>query len=180
MSKYVAIVVFPGQSDAYRALTELGASSAGASVKGGAIVQKDAAGVVTVPESAGDGGVGFATGGLVGMLVGMLGGPLGMLLGWGIGGAAGGFADVSNADEKEAVLLELAKAVPPSSNALVLETDEPDFVALDAFAAERNATVTRRDYDEVLGELEAQEAALKAAQKAAKEELKAKKRAAKE
>ncbi len=119
---------------------------------------------------------GTAGGSLIGMVIGVLGGPLGVLLGWGVGAAAGSLVDAARAGDQDAALAELSRQVPPGHNAIVAETDESSTAALDEYVASMGGQITRRPLEEVVSELEAQEAAAEAAADAAAEQLRAKKR----
>lgn len=178
MTSYVTVLTFPQQADAYQALSALKSSAVASEVTAAALVERDAEGRLTMPESAdATSGAGFATGSLIGLTVGILGGPLGMLLGWGLGAAVGGLTDADKADDQTSALLSLGSSIPAGGNALVLQTDEDDLSALDHFAADHQATISRRPLDEVLSELEAAEEAQDEARQAAEDKLRAERKA---
>lgn len=178
MTQYAAAVTFADQAKAYQALSELRRSSAAEVVASAALVQRTEDGHLTVPEG-GDSaeGVGFAGGTLVGMLVGVLGGPLGMLLGMGTGALVGSLFDLDRAETGDSALEAFGQAVKPGTNALILETNEPDTTALDAFVSAQGGTIVRRPLDEVVDELESQQAAAEAAAEAARKKMREERRA---
>lgn len=172
MTTNVVAAVFPENATAYQALSTLKSSPAGAVVTAAAIVERQEDGSIRVPEGAdADAGTGFTVGGLTGLLVGVLGGPLGLILGWGLGAGAGALFDASRQEETGSVLTEFSALVPAGKNALILETEEDETATLDAFVSGLGGTVQRRPYDEVLGEIEAQEEAAAAAKEAADKAL---------
>ena len=149
MTQYAAAVTFPDNATAYQTISELRDSSLIQSITAAALVERDQNGQLRVPE--GDDsviGLGAAGGSLVGMLLGVSSGAL-----------VGGLFDLNRADKAETALAEFGQAVQPGHNALVLQTDEPDTTALDGFVKGKGGTIIRRPLDEVVDELEAQQAA---------------------
>jgi len=113
--------------------------------------------------------IGSATvgGGLIGMAVGILGGPLGMLLGWGAGSLIGGFADADRVDLSETAIGELSGRLPAGTTAILAEVEEYATEVLDGVVSPLGGQVLRLEADQVLGELEAAEAAAIAADREA-------------
>lgn len=178
MTQYAAVVTFPEDATAYQALSELRGSSLSSLVRSTALVERDEQGRLRVPEGDDPGiGSGTAGGSLIGMMIGVLGGPLGMIFGLGTGAMLGGLFDLDRAQSADSALEELGRTVQPGRNALVLETDEPDTAALDAFVAERGGSIVRRPTDEVVAEMESQQAAAEAAAEAARRQLRESRRA---
>ncbi|GAB3304904.1 DUF1269 domain-containing protein [Epidermidibacterium keratini] len=174
-TKYAVLITFPDNAKTFEAMTKLG--DAGSDVVAAAVVERGKDGRLTVEDHADSRfAAGTAGGSLIGMVIGVLGGPLGVLLGWGVGAAAGSLVDAARAGDQDAALAELSRQVPPGHNAIVAETDEPSTAALDEYVASMGGTVTRRPLEEVVSELEAQDAAAEAAADAAAEELRKQKR----
>lgn len=181
MTQYVVVMTFPNTAEAYQANVQLRNSALVGEINSAAIVERDDKGVLKLTDGTDlEAGSGVAVGGLVGMIVGILGGPLGMLLGWGVGAGIGAIRDGDRADDQYSTLDMLGQSIPDGHNALILDTEESDTAPLDHFAADHNATLIRRPAAEVQEELEGWEDAVKAAQKAAREQLKAEKKAARE
>lgn len=177
MAEYVALVTFPENATTYQAFSALKTSPVSSVVDVAAIVEKDAAGKLSIPEGYnGEFGAGLGTGSLIGALVGVLGGPLGVLLGWGLGAGIGALSDSDRAEGKSSALLEFSQSIPAQRNVLALQTVEDDPRALDDFAAHYNGQVARRPLDEVIAEVEAAEAASRQAAAAAEKELKEQKK----
>lgn len=65
---------------------------------------------------------------------------------------------------------------PTGGNALLAETVEDATEPLDAFVAQLGGTIVRRPLDEVVAELEAQQAAAEEAEKAARKAIREQKR----
>ena len=143
-------------------------------------MERDKDGHLHVPEG-GDmaAGAGTAGGFLIGMLVGVLGGPVGMLLGAGAGAASGALYDADRLDKGDEAIEQFGALVPTGGNALLAETVEATTGPLDAFVAEMGGTIVRRPLDEVIAELEAQQAA-EEAEKAARKAIREQKQERKE
>lgn len=172
MPNFLAIVTFPDDAEAFKALSDLKSSPVSAVVTASALVQRDADGRVSIPEGGDEyAGDGYLGGSLIGILVGALGGPLGMLLGWGAGGLIGGLSDADRAADQGSVLASAASSIPPGHNALVLQSSEAETASLDHFVSDHGGAVTRLPLEQVLAELEAQQDAAEAARDAAKQAL---------
>lgn len=172
MTENIVALQFADNDTTYRAQSDLLNSELGGSVVSSAIVSKDAAGNVTIPQ--GDdsaAGAGTATGSLVGILVGILGGPLGVLLGWGTGAVIGAAADADRGDDADTALDLVGGTLLPGRNVLIVEIEETTNDALDAFAANNGATLLRKSADEVSAEVDAAQDALAQARSAAREQL---------
>jgi len=166
----VVVVRFAEPSRAYQALSVLKECDAGGRIglESAAVVERTAAGELSIPESADNVGlVGTASGSLIGMLVGVLGGPVGLLLGWGAGAVMGGAFDLERAETSDEALTVLGRAIPPESTAVIASVEEPAVAVIDGEMAKLGGEVTRRPVAEVMDELEAaQEAADAAAREA--------------
>jgi uncharacterized membrane protein len=176
MPEYAVAITFPQNSTTYEALSKL-PDATGLEIRSAAIVERDKDGHLHVPE--GDdtmAGVGIAGGSLIGMLIGVLGGPVGMLLGWGAGAAGGALYDADRLDTGDEAIEQFGNLVPVGGNALLAETVEDTTEPLDAFVSGMGGTIVRRPLDEVLAELEAQQAAAEEADKAARKAIREQKK----
>jgi uncharacterized membrane protein len=177
MGEYAVAITFPQNSTAYEALSKLSSAEDGFEIRSAAIVERDKDGHLQVPE--GDdtmAGEGTAGGSLIGMLVGVLGGPVGMLLGAGAGAAGGALYDADRLDTGDEAIEQFGASVPVGGNALLAETVEDTTEPLDKFASGMGGTIVRRPLDEVVAELEAQQAAAEEADKAARKAIREQKR----
>ena len=164
------VVTFEESANAYKALSVLrGAAAEGRITIDAAVIgERGADGGLRLAEGE-DAMIGGATvgGGLIGMAVGILGGPLGMLLGWGAGSLIGGFADADRVDRSETAIGELSRRLPVGTTAILAEVEEYATEVLDDVVAPLGGQVLRLEADQVLGELEAAEAAAIAADREA-------------
>lgn len=164
------IVGFEESANAYKALSVLrGAAAEGRITIAAAVIgERGADGSLRLAEGE-DAVIGSATvgGGLIGMAVGILGGPLGMLLGWGAGSLIGGFADADRVDLFETAIGELSGRLPAGTTAILAEVEEYATEVLDGVVSPLGGQVLRLEADQVLGELEAAEAAAIAADREA-------------
>ena len=164
------IVGFEESANAYKALSVLrGAAAEGRITIAAAVIgERGADGSLRLAEGE-DAVIGSATvgGGLIGMAVGILGGPLGMLLGWGAGSLIGGFADADRVDLSETAISELSGRLPAGTTAILAEVEEYATEVLDGVVSPLGGQVLRLEADQVLGELEAAEAAAIAADREA-------------
>ena len=173
MADYAVAITFPDNNTTYEALSKMFRFK----LRSAGIVERDKDGYLHVAERSDfDAGVGFAGGSLIGMLVGVLGGPIGMLLGWSAGAATGALFDADRMDTGDEAIAQFGHSVAPGRNAILAETVEPTTEPLDKFIKSMGGTIVRRPLDEVVAELEAQEAAAeeaaRAAHKAMREEKK--------
>lgn len=164
------IVGFEESANAYKALSVLrGAAAEGRITIAAAVIgERGADGSLRLAEGE-DAVIGSATvgGGLIGMAVGILGGPLGMLLGWGAGSLIGGFADADRVDLSVTAIGELSGRLPAGTTAILAEVEEYATEVLDGVVSPLGGQVLRLEADQVLGELEAAEAAAIAADREA-------------
>ena len=177
MPEYAVAITFPQTSITYEALSKLPAEGDGFELRSAAIVERGADGHLHVPEG-GDAtaGAGIAGGSLIGMLIGVLGGPVGMLLGWGAGAATGALYDADRLDQGDEAIEQFGALVPPGKNVLLAETAEDATEPLDRFVSQMGGAIVRRPLDEVVAELEAQQAAAEEADKAARKAIREQKR----
>jgi len=167
----VGVVRFTEPSRAYQALSVLKELDASGRIglESAAVVERTAAGELSIPESADNVGlVGTASGSLIGMLVGVLGGPVGLLLGWGAGALMGGAFDLDRAETSDEALTVLGRAIPPGSTALIASVEEPTVEVIDGEMTKLGGEVTRRPVTEVMAELEAAREAADAAAREAR------------
>jgi uncharacterized membrane protein len=132
MNKFV-VAVFPDEQKAYqgtRALKELH-SDGSLTLYGMAVVAKDAKGVLSVKESAGEGPLGAAVGALVGGFVGILGGPVGVLAGAAGGTFIGSLTDLFNYGISEDFLVEVSTMLQPGKTVIIAEIAETWTIPLD-------------------------------------------------
>jgi uncharacterized membrane protein len=176
MPEYAVAITFPQNSTTYEALSKLSAAT-GFEIRSAAIVERDKDGHLHVPEG-GDttAGAGIAGGSLIGMLVGVLGGPVGMLLGGSAGAATGALYDADRLDTGDEAIEQFGALVPTGGNALLAETVEDTTEPLDTFVSEMGGAIVRRPLDEVVAELEAQQAAAEEAEKAARKAIREQKK----
>lgn len=90
-----------------------------------------------------------------------------MLLGWGAGSLIGGFADADRVDLSETAIGELSGRLPAGTTAIIAEVEEYATEVLDGVVSPLGGQVLRLEADQVLGELEAAEAAAIAADREA-------------
>lgn len=179
MAEYVAAVAFNEPTQTYAGLSKIRevADTGAFRLKSAAIVERAQDGSFRCSEgSDNDDGMRTLGGTLVGMLIGVLGGPIGVLLGTGFGALGGVLFDARRIDRGTDALAEFSKAVPPGTNAILMETEEGTTDALDNTVSRLGGKIYRRDSYEVLAELEAQQKAAEAAAEAAREQMKEAKR----
>ena len=169
--KNVVAVRFTEPSKAYQALSVLKDADAAGRIglESAAVVERTPEGELRIPEGTDNIGlVGTASGSLIGMLIGVLGGPVGVLLGWGAGALIGSAFDVDRAVTSDDALTVLGRAIPPKSTAVIATVNEPAVEVIDGEMSKLGGEVTRRPVAEVMGELEAAEAAADAAAREAR------------
>jgi uncharacterized membrane protein len=166
----VVVVRFDEPSKAYEALSVLKQcdSDGRIGLESAAIVERTPEGQLHIAESAGNVGLGTASGSLIGMLIGVLGGPIGLLIGWGSGASIGALVDVERADKSYGALGMLGNAIPTGSNAVIANVSEPAVGTIDGEMSKLGGEVTRRPVEEVMDELEAVDEAADAAAKEAR------------
>jgi uncharacterized membrane protein len=170
----VVVVGFSDPSKAYQALSVLKQCDAEGRIElhSAAVVERTPTGELRTPEGADNVGlIGTASGSLMGMLIGVLGGPVGVLVGWGAGALMGGLFDIARVEKSDEALVDLGRAIPPESTAVIAGVAEPAVEVIDSEMAKLGGEVTRRPLAEVLDELDAAEAAAEAAAREARKEL---------
>jgi uncharacterized membrane protein len=176
MGEYAVAITFPQNSTTYGALSKL-SSATGFEIRSAAIVERDKDGHLHVPE--GDdamAGEGTAGGSLIGMLVGCSVTRWGCCWAWGAGAAGGALYDADRLDTGDEAIEQFGASVPVGGNALLAETVEDTTGPLDKFVAGMGGTIVRRPLDEVIAELEAQQAAAEEADKAARKAIREQKK----
>lgn len=177
----VLIVNFDDLAGARAAMSELRRLDREGAVKvrAAAVVARQDDGRFWVPEDEERiGFAGTATGGAVGAVLGALIGPVGVLLFGATGALVGSLADAEEADVSEDVLASVTRQMPPGSTVVVADVDEPAPRIVDAVMDGLDGTVTRRPRAAIEAELEAAEAARRAARSEAERVLRERRRAA--
>lgn len=155
----IIMAVFPVESEAYQAFSELKRDSFGSSFLVGqaALVKKEGASL-RVCESF-DSGLETAddtwSGTLIGSIVGILGGPIGVLLGAGIGGLTGAAIDAADISRNGSLLEKAAANLSDGTVAILALTQEDGTMAMDSKFMKYNADIQRFDAAEVQAELDA-------------------------
>ena len=155
----IIMAVFPVESEAYQAFSELKRDSFGSSFLVGqaALVKKEGASL-RVCESF-DSGLETAddtwSGTLIGSIVGILGGPIGELLGAGIGGLTGAAIDAADISRNGSLLEKAAANLSDGTVAILALTQEDGTMAMDSKFMKYNADIQRYDAAEVQAELDA-------------------------
>jgi uncharacterized membrane protein len=170
----VLTVNFEDDAKAYAALTSLKQLDEQGQLKlgGAAVVVRHEDGHIETKDEVGSPDfAGTATGGVVGLIIGVLGGPLGVLLGGYTGLLVGSIFDISEADDTESALSDVARAVRPGHPALIAVATEQSPEVIDAAMTTLGGTVVRRSLDVVLSEIAAAEDAQRAAEKEARKKL---------
>ena len=164
----VISVAFEDDANAYTALTTLKQLDTQGQVKvqAAAVVARADDGELVVKDQVGDVDyVGTVSGGTLGLLIGILGGPLGVLIGGSYGLMVGSLFDLSDADETESVLSQIAISVRPGRSALLAQVIEQSAEVVETAMAGLGGTVLRRPMDEVEAEIAAAEKAQREANK---------------
>jgi len=176
----VVVVGFAETSKAYEALSVLKQCDEDGRVelRSAAVVERKPDGELSVLESADNFALlGTASGSMIGMLIGVLGGPVGVLLGWGAGALTGELYDVGRSEVSAEALVELGRAIPIGSTALIANVKEPTIEVVDDEMSKLGGEVTRRSVSEVMAELEAAEDAAEAAASEARRVVREQKKA---
>ena len=175
----IIMAVFPVESEAYQAFSELKSDPSGMSflVSQAVLVKKEGQGLKacdsldTGAESADD----TLCGGLIGACVGILGGPMGMLLGMSIGGLTGAVVDSGDTAYNVSLLENIADKLAEGATAIIVLAQEKDAAAIDAKFAKYKATVSRYDAAAVEEEIEAADEAQRELARQARASLRAEK-----
>jgi uncharacterized membrane protein len=132
MSKFV-VIVFPNEARAYEGTRTLNALHAEGSLTlyGDAVIARDAAGKVSLKESADNGPLGTAVGALVGGLVGAIGGPVGLVVGATGGTLLGSMVDLINYGVGEDFVSKVSNELAPGKTAVIAEITETWTTPLD-------------------------------------------------
>jgi len=144
MSKFV-VIVFPSEARAYEGTRALKALHAEGSLTlyGAAVIAKDAAGKVSIKESADVGPLGTAVGALVGGLVGVIAGPVGVVAGATGGTVLGSLFDIVNYGVGEDFVSKVSQELAPGKTAVVAEIDETWTTPLETRMEALGGTVLR-------------------------------------
>lgn len=155
----IIMAVFPVESEAYQAFSELKRDPAGASylVSQAVLVKKEGKDLKTCDtfdtgaETTDD----TLRGGLIGTCIGILGGPIGMLLGMSLGGLAGAAMDTDDVVHNASLLETIASKLTEGAVAILALTQEDEAVAVDSKFTKFHAAVSRYDAAAVEEEVEA-------------------------
>ena len=175
----IIMAVFPVESEAYQAFSELKHSPAGETflVSQAVLVKRDGKDLTTCEtfdtgvESADD----TYRGSLIGMCVGILGGPVGMLLGMSIGGLTGAVMDTDDIAHNASLLETIGGKLTEGTVAILALAQEDGPGAMDAKFVKFNATVSRYDAAVVQEEIEAADKAAKELARETRAKLRAEK-----
>jgi uncharacterized membrane protein len=132
MDKFV-VAILPDETAAYeatRAIKELDAERT-LTLYGMAVIAKDRSGKVSVKQSADQGPLGTAVGGLTGGMIGLLGGPVGVAIGAGGGLLIGSMVDMSHLGVSTSFVETVSQELTPGKAALVAEVEEEWITPLD-------------------------------------------------
>jgi uncharacterized membrane protein len=182
------VAVFESENKAYEGLSALKSLHRNGDITlyASAVVSKNEKGELSLNTAADQGPVGTATGLFTGSLIGLLGGPVGLVVGAVAGSVAGLIYDVNSDDVNSTFVDEVSNAITNGKTALIAEVDEGWTVPVDTKLDALNAVVFRRLKYEVADEqlqreseaIDAEFKNLKAEFKEAREEEKAKIKAA--
>ncbi len=168
------VTVFDTEAEAYeglRALQDLHRTG-DITVYATAVVAKDAAGKVSVKQSADEGPIGTGLGLLTGSLLGLLGGPIGLAIGAATGSLAGMIYDLTKAGIDADFLAEVSGALTPERAAVLADVDESWVTPVDVRMGKLGGTIFRRQRNEYVDDrLHREVAALDAELKALEDEL---------
>jgi uncharacterized membrane protein len=173
-SDSVIAVSFPQDASAYEALARLKQldSDGEVGVRTAVVVVREQDGKIVEKDEFGhDSYSGTAGGGLIGLLIGVLGGPVGVLVGGATGVLVGSLFDEDDVDETESVLGEISKSIRVGHPGLLADVSEDGPTAIDAVMANLDGTVLRRSALDVEAELAAAKDAQRAAKRKARQEL---------
>ena len=181
MAESIITIVFPVESEAYQAMTEIRnapvrenvAISEAALVKkeNGRVVCKDAfdTGIETRNDT--------LKGGLVGGLIGILGGPLGILMGGAWGALAGSVVDAADAADNESLIGKVSEQLVDGEVAVIsLVQETQDRVVEDVVNRYTNVNLIRQDAAEVAAEVEHAIEVQKELEKEARQKMKMEKK----
>ena len=156
----IIMAVFPVESEAYQAFSELKRDPSGAEyiVSQAVLVKKDGKDLKTCDSF--DSGLETADdtlcGSLIGTCVGILGGPIGMLLGMSLGGLTGAVVDSGDMMENASLLENISGKLNDQAVAILALTREESSAAVDSKFTKYNAQINR--YDAAAGQDEIQAA----------------------
>jgi len=169
------VAVFETENKAYEGLSALKSlhDNGDITLYASAVVSKNQKGELNLNTAADQGPIGTATGLFAGSLLGLLGGPIGLVLGAAAGSFAGLVFDITNDDINTTFVDEVTSALIPGKTAVIAEVDESWTVPVDTKLDALNAVVFRRlKYEVADDQLQRESAAIEAEFKSLKEELK--------
>ena len=176
MTESIITAVFPIESEAYQAITEIknGAFNKDAYIISEACLVKRENGILSLKDTF-DTGIHTANdtlrGGLIGAFVGILGGPIGMLLGGAWGTLAGSLVDTADTAQGVSMFEEIGGQIMEGETAVIALVQEYEEASIDDVIAKyTDVNVIRQDAAEVAAEVErAQEIQIEMAKEARKQ-----------
>ena len=175
----IIMAVFPVESEAYQAFSELKRDPSGAEyiVSQAVLVKKDGKDLKTCDSF--DSGLETADdtlcGSLIGTCVGILGGPIGMLLGMSLGGLTGAVVDSGDMMENASLLENISGKLNDQAVAILALTREESSAAVDSKFTKYNAQINRYDAAAVQDEIQAADEAQRQLARQARISLRAEK-----
>lgn len=152
----IVVSIFPVESEAFQAFTELRQVPKGEGYNAvEAVLLKNSDGITVMQDCFGSKPLdaGETKGLVIGSLVGILGGPLGVLLGASYGAIVGGSVDVAKATDKLTAMEVLAGKVYEGEIAIIalVKEEEPAF---DAAFSKFQTTIIRYDAADIMEEVD--------------------------
>ena len=164
MNRFV-VIAFPSETQAYegtRALKDLHAEGS-LTLYSMAVIVKDAAGKLTVKDTADEGPLNTAVGALVGGLVGVVAGPVGVVAGSLGGTLIGSLFDIANYGVSADFVAKVSSELSAGKSAIIAEIVETWSTPLDTRMAPLGGTVLRTwradfEDEQIAKEIEAEKA----------------------
>jgi len=168
------VVVFDGESEAYKGSSELAAldSEGSISIHSKAVVRKNADGTITIKQAGDEFPIRAVGGTAIGALIGVLGGPIGLGIGMATGAVAGTVSDLRRAGVNEEFLEDVTKELKPGKWAVVSDISEEWVTPVDTRMDALGGSVHRTAWHDVEREENARDiSAMKAEMALLKKEL---------
>ena len=142
----VLVVVFDAENAAYKGLGTLKNlhRDGDISLYASAVISKDAAGVITVKQTADEGPLGMSVGMLTGSMVGLLAGPAGVLTGLTFGALTGSLFDLQKSGVDLDFLDSVSEVLVPGKSAILADIEETWVTPVDTVMTELGGVVFRR------------------------------------
>jgi uncharacterized membrane protein len=157
----VLVAVFNNEKAAFEGLSALKDlhKDADITLYATAVLTKDAAGRLSVKQSADEGPIGFGIGMLTGSMVGLLGGPVGVAVGASLGALTGSIADLARSGIDVQFVEDVSKALGNGKAVVLAEVEESWTTPVDTRLRELGGMVFRRLRSEVVEDQLARESA---------------------